>query len=89
MGSAGSLDGTRATTRGLTAGVLAAIPGVARVDADGDHIFRLSFDDKADPTDALVRRAVEESWGLFQLVPAQTSVEEVFVQLTQKDEAAA
>ena len=39
--------------------------------------------------DALVRRAVEESWGLFQLVPAQTSVEEVFVQLTKKDEAAA
>ncbi len=70
------------------AGVLASIPGVARVDADGEHIFRLSFDDKSDPTDALVRRAVEESWGLFQLVPAQTSVEEVFVQLTQKDEAA-
>ena len=39
--------------------------------------------------DALVRRAVEESWGLFQLMPAQSSVEEVFVQLTKKDEAAA
>ena len=41
------------------------------------------------PTDALVRLAVEKSWGLFQLVPAQTSVEEVFVQLTKKDEASA
>jgi ABC-2 type transport system ATP-binding protein len=71
------------------AGVLAAIPGVARVEADGENIFRISFADKADPTDALVRRAVAESWGLFQLMPAQTSVEEVFVQLTQKDEAAA
>ena len=68
---------------------LAAIPGVARVEADGDYSFRVSFADQCDPTDALVRRAVEESWGLFQLVPAQTSVEEVFVQLTQKDEAAA
>ncbi len=69
--------------------VLAAIPGVARVEVDGANIFRVSFDDKADPTEALLRRAVEESWGLFQLVPAQTSVEEVFVQLTRKDEAAA
>ena len=68
---------------------LAAIPGVARVEADGECSFRISFADQCDPTDALVRRAVEESWGLFQLVPAQTSVEEVFVQLTQKDEAAA
>ena len=59
------------------------------VDAEAAGIFRISFADNADPTDALVRRAVEESWGLFQLVPAQTSVEEVFVQLTKKDEAAA
>jgi ABC-2 type transport system ATP-binding protein len=70
-------------------GVLAAIPGVARVEAEGAGLFRVSFGDNADPTDALVRRAVEASWGLFQLVPAQTSVEEVFVQLTKKDEAAA
>ncbi len=71
------------------ASLLAAIPGVARVEEDGANIFRLSFADNADPTDALVRRAVEESWGLFQLMPAQSSVEEVFVQLTKKDEAAA
>jgi ABC-2 type transport system ATP-binding protein len=71
------------------ADVLASIPGVARVEADGTNGFRVSFADNADPTDALVRRAVEESWGLFQLVPAQTSVEEVFVHLTRKDEAAA
>lgn len=70
-------------------GVLAAIPGVARVEADGDSGFRITFADQVDPTDALLRRAVDESWGLYQLVPAQSSVEEVFVQLTQKDEAAA
>jgi ABC-2 type transport system ATP-binding protein len=70
-------------------GELKAIPGVAGVDAEGTQMFRISFADQADPTDALVRRAVEKSWGLFQLVPAQTSVEEVFVQLTKKDEASA
>jgi len=70
-------------------GELQAIPGVAGVDAESTQIFRISFSDQTDPTDALVRRAVEKSWGLFQLVPAQTSVEEVFVQLTKKDEASA
>jgi ABC-2 type transport system ATP-binding protein len=69
--------------------VLASIAGVARVEADGANGFRISFAEQADPTDALVRRAVEESWGLYQLVPAQTSIEEVFVQLTRKDEVAA
>ena len=69
--------------------VLASIAGVSRVEADGINGFRISFADQADPTEALVRRAVEESWGLYQLVPAQTSIEEVFVQLTRKDEAAA
>ena len=68
---------------------LQSIAGVAGVQAESAQIFRVSFTDKADPTDALVRLAVEKSWGLFQLVPAQTSVEEVFVQLTKKDEASA
>ena len=68
---------------------LAAIPGVARVEPDGANGFRVAFADQADPTEALVRRAVEQSWGLYQLTPAQASVEEVFVQLTRKDEAAA
>ena len=68
--------------------VLAAIPGIAAVEADGANLFRVNFADQADPTDALVRRAVEESWGLFQLAPAQSSVEEVFVQLTNNEEAA-
>jgi len=43
----------------------------------------------ADPTDALVRASVERGWGLYQLQPALASLEEVFVQLTQKEEEAA
>ena len=68
---------------------LQSIPGVAGVQAESAQVFRISFTDQSDPTDALVRVAVEKSWGLFQLVPAQTSVEKVFVQLTKKDEASA
>ena len=65
---------------------LAAIDGVARAEAASDTLFRLSFADGADPTDELVQRAVKKSWGLYQLAPAQSSLEDVFVHLTQKEE---
>jgi ABC-2 type transport system ATP-binding protein len=42
-----------------------------------------------DPTEALVRASVERGWGLYQLQPALASLEEVFVQLTPKEEEAA
>ena len=66
---------------------LAAVAGVAEVEALSPNVFRIGFADGADPTDALVRRAVEDGWGLTQLAPAQTSLEEVFVHLTQTETA--
>ena len=68
------------------AGEIAAVPGVARAEPAGDRLFRVSFTEHADPTDELVRRAVEKSWGLYQLTPAQKSLEDVFAHLTQKEE---
>jgi ABC-2 type transport system ATP-binding protein len=68
------------------AGEIAALRGVARVEPAHDGLLRVSFADGADPTDELVRRAVEKSWGLYQLTPAQTSLEDVFVHLTRKEE---
>jgi ABC-2 type transport system ATP-binding protein len=65
---------------------IATISGVARVEPAGGNLFRVSFTDNADPTENLVRRAVEKSWGLYQLSPAQSSLEDVFVQLTRKEE---
>jgi len=65
---------------------LAAISGVARAEAASETVFRVSFANDADPTDELVRRAVKESWGLYQLAPAQSSLEDVFVHLTQKED---
>jgi ABC-2 type transport system ATP-binding protein len=65
---------------------LAAIGGVARAEAASDTMFRVSFADGADPTDELVQRAVRNSWGLYQLAPAQSSLEDVFAHLTQKEE---
>jgi len=66
---------------------IASVHGVARVEA-ADGLLRVAFAEGADPTDELVRRAVEKSWGLYQLAPAQSSLEDVFVQLTQKEEQA-
>lgn len=62
---------------------LRKIEGVATVDAEGDGRFRIRFAPDADPTAALVARAGAEDWGLHQLVPAQTSLEDVFVHLTR------
>jgi ABC-2 type transport system ATP-binding protein len=62
------------------------VAGGAAVDSLTAHLFRVSPLGGADPTDALVRASVERGWGLFQLQPAQASLEEVFVQLTHREE---
>ena len=64
---------------------IASVDGVARVEA-ADGLLRVAFAEGADPTDELVRRAVEKSWGLYQLTPAQASLEDVFGSLTRKEE---
>lgn len=63
-----------------------AITGVALVEPAGETLFRVNFADNADPSEELARHAVEKSWGLYRLAPAQSSLEDVFVQLTRKEE---
>jgi ABC-2 type transport system ATP-binding protein len=60
---------------------LAAVPGVSAVESVDPHRFRLEFAER-DPTETLVALSVQRNWGLFQLSPAQSSLEEVFVNLT-------
>jgi ABC-2 type transport system ATP-binding protein len=62
---------------------LAAFPGVAAVERASDRLYRLQLAADRDPTEQLVQRAVEKNWGLYQLAPAQTSLEDVFVNLTK------
>lgn len=66
--------------------VLRAIAGVAAASDEGEGRFRLRFAPDADPTAEIVARAGSEDWGLRELAPAQTSLEEVFVQLTRNNE---
>ena len=65
---------------------LRALPGVNEVSALAAGRFRLYFDPAADPVDALVRAAVDRGWGLRELAPVETSLEEVFVHLTQRED---
>jgi hypothetical protein len=59
--------------------------GGASVDAVNANLFRVHPGGAVDPTDDLVRASVDRGWGLFQLQPAQASLEEVFVQLTHRE----
>jgi ABC-2 type transport system ATP-binding protein len=65
---------------------ISRVAGGASVDAVNANLFRVHPRAGTDPTDELVRASVERGWGLFQLQPAQASLEEVFVQLTQREE---
>lgn len=67
---------------------LAAVRGVASVGPVQGNLFRVTFADDSDPTDELVRCAVERDWGLYQLTPAQASLEDVFGSLTRREEQA-
>ncbi len=66
--------------------VLAAVPGVAQVEGVSGTLFRMQFAAGEDPTDQLVVRSVENGWGLYQLTSAQTSLEDVFVHLTRRED---
>jgi len=72
----------------VTPETLGEITGVDEVESLGDGRFRLFFAADANP-DELVTRAVEQQWGLYELIPEQQSLEDLFIELTQHEEAAA
>jgi ABC-2 type transport system ATP-binding protein len=66
---------------------IASVPGIATAAAVEQTVIRVEFAAGGDGVDALVKRAVERNWGLYQLKPAQTSIEDVFVNLTRREES--
>jgi ABC-2 type transport system ATP-binding protein len=66
--------------------VLAAIPGVVQAERLGDNLFRIRVAAESDPTERIVAAAAQNQWGLRQIGPAQTSLEDVFVNLTRRDD---
>lgn len=69
---------------------LSALDGVESLEVtrDGDSRFRLECGQDADLREALFRLAVDRGWVLLELAEDRASLEDVFVRLTTRDEAA-
>lgn len=65
------------------------ITGVIEAEVVPSGLMRVRFADDAAPAEAIVQAAVKNGWGLYQIAPDQTSLEDVFVQLTYQEQAAA
>lgn len=68
---------------------LLQIAGVSEAEAIDKNMMRVRFAENSMPHEAIVQAAVKNGWGLFQIAPDQTSLEDVFVQLTYQDAALA
>jgi len=68
--------------------ILLGIPGVVSIDNLPNGMLRIKHQDGLSPAEALVQNSVNNGWGLYQINPDQTSLEEVFVQLTYQEQAA-
>ena len=70
---------------------LIKIKGVTEAEVADNNMMRVRFaegqDNDKTPHEAIVQAAVKNSWGLYQIAPDQTSLEDVFVQLTYQDSA--
>ncbi len=92
----GKLAGTpvvRVAFRGAPSGAkeaLAAVDGVAAVDVEegpGETRARLTCAAESDPREDVYRLAVEKGWVLRELGREAMTLEDVFVRLTQREEA--
>ena len=64
---------------------LVKIKGVTEAEITDNNMMRVRFAEGEAPHEAIVQAAVKNSWGLYQIAPDQTSLEDVFVQLTYQE----
>ena len=67
---------------------LLSLAGVDHAEALDNGRFRVFFAPDANP-DALVEAAARQEWGLYELIPEQQSLEDLFIELTHSEESAA
>jgi ABC-2 type transport system ATP-binding protein len=67
---------------------LSSVAGVDHVEALDAGRFRVFFAPNTN-ADALVATAAQQEWGLYELIPEQQSLEDLFIELTHNEEAAA
>ncbi len=95
---ADSIDGLRRSrqteslligfTRPPALDALQTIPGVKAVQALEGNLIRVLCQTDTDPAEAITRMAADNDWGLSQLTPERTSLEDVFAELTRQEIAA-
>jgi len=66
---------------------IAQISGVIRVEALSPHRFRISHQAEIDAGAVLAEAAARNGWGLNMLAPGHATLEEVFVRITQGEDA--
>ena len=59
------------------------IEGVSQVDKIDNTMYRVHFNHDYVPAEEIVITATKNKWGLFHIAPDVTSLEDIFVQLTQ------
>ena len=63
------------------------IPGITEAEVVAGGLMRVRFAEDATPAEAIVEAAVKNNWGLHQIAPDQTSLEDVFMQLTYQEQS--
>lgn len=64
------------------------ISGVSEAESLANGLIRVRYAESAEPAEAIVQAAVQQGWGLHQIAPDQTSLEDVFMQLTYQEQVA-
>jgi ABC-2 type transport system ATP-binding protein len=62
--------------------ILEKISGVNSVQAEKNGRLRIFHEPDRNPTEAILRMAVEKNWGLYEIRPARLSLEQIFLDLT-------
>ncbi|MDO9366159.1 MAG: ATP-binding cassette domain-containing protein [Methylotenera sp.] len=70
------------------ADAMLSIAGVTEAESLPGGLIRVRFAENATPAEAIVQAAVQHGWGLYQIAPDQTSLEDVFMQLTYQEQVA-
>lgn len=68
---------------------LLKIESVTEVDVLDNGMIRVQFSQESSPANCIVQASVQNKWGLYQIVPEQTSMEDIFVQLTFQEQITA
>jgi ABC-2 type transport system ATP-binding protein len=62
------------------------IDGVEQVEKIDDNRLRIWHHTESNPAEQIVLKSVGCNWGLFELIPEQQSLEQIFVNLTTEDD---